>query len=71
MLGVTRVTLECTVNKHRQTTRPVFGEKSPTKPSTKLRAYFLGEIENPSDSILLSKCLENQSNNWLQDVLST
>ena len=36
------------VNKHRQTTRPVFGAQSSTKPSTKLRIYFLGEIGNLS-----------------------
>ena len=36
------------VNKHRQTTRPVFSAQLSTKPRTKLHAYFLGAIENPS-----------------------
>ena len=36
------------VNTHRQTTRSVFGAQSSTKPSTKLHAYFRGEIGNPT-----------------------
>ena len=44
---VTKPVVELSVSKHRQTTRPAFGAQSSTKPSTKLRGYFLGEIRNP------------------------